>query len=341
MNPRVSTPFSDPSGERASDHCDALLIGYEGQENLGLRHLVSFLRIHGLRSLILELNPGSYPEIIEVARTVRPRLIGFSLIFQMYAPEFADLAGKLCAAGIKSHFTVGGHFPSLRPRETLLLMTAVDSVVRFEGEYTLLELLRNLETPELWPNIRGLAFRNGDGVVLTPLRPLIPDLDTLPPAERDQFRELPRGVRAASLIASRGCCYDCSFCSIRQFYGTPPGALRRTRSARSVAEEMEHLHRDRRVRFFLFMDDDFAFRGRRQREWVTSFLRELDERGLASRIGWKISCRTDDVKFETMAECRDRGLSTVYLGVESGNPQGLDTLTSEPPCKPTWRRPRQ
>ena len=64
--------------------------------------------------------------------------------------------------------------------------------------------------------------------------------------------------RDPTMLASRGCLYDCSFCSIRQFYAGAPGPLRRVRSPEDVAAEMKDLYQGRDVRLFLFQDDDFA-----------------------------------------------------------------------------------
>jgi anaerobic magnesium-protoporphyrin IX monomethyl ester cyclase len=63
-------------------------------------------------------------------------LIGFSLIFQFYVRNYGALIELLRAAGIRCHFTMGGHFPSLSYQETLAIIPELDSVVRFEGEQT-------------------------------------------------------------------------------------------------------------------------------------------------------------------------------------------------------------
>jgi radical SAM superfamily enzyme YgiQ (UPF0313 family) len=137
----------------------------------------------------------------------------------------------------------------------------------------------------------------------------------------------------APMLASRGCLFNCSFCSIRQFYGSVPGHLRRSRSPEDVAAEMRALYDRRGVRLFLFQDDDFAAKTGPQRAWVERFLIALDSQDLTGKIGWKISSRVDDIEPELMARCRDRGLLVVYLGVESGNVQGLETLNKHATVK--------
>ena len=77
---------------------------------------------------------------------------------------------------------------------------------------------------------------------------------------------------------------------------------------------------------FSFQDDDFAARSPDQRRWLKAFLKELEESGLAGKVAWKISCRVDDLESEILQMMMDHGLIAVYLGVESGNDVGLQTL---------------
>ena len=305
---------------------DAILVGWERQENLGLRHILSYLEAEGYRVRLVPYAPGAEDSVVRAVCEADARLVGFSIIFQYNLRDYGELMKVLRKAGVQSHFTAGGHYPSLRPENTLREIPELDTVVRFEGELTARELLERLDRPETWGEIQGLTFRRNGEVVVNPARPLIEDLDRLPwPARGEQLQSV-RGIPTAPMLASRGCLFDCSFCSIRQFYGQAPGPLRRTRSPEDVAREMRYLFDARGVRLFLFQDDDFAAKTENQRDWLGRFLLALDRERLTGRIGWKISCRVDDIEPEIMTRCRDRGLLTVYLGVESGNASGLETL---------------
>ncbi len=304
---------------------DALFIGFEDQENLGLRSIVSYLRTQGCTSTLLPFKRGHIPAVVQDVRAYSPRLVGFSIIFQYSVGDFAELALALRQAGVRAHFTAGGHFPTLRPSEVMEEIPQLDSVVRFEGELTTADLLRHLANPEMWPSIPGIAFRRRGKVLVNTPRPLVPNLDALPPPHRDKPRSLSRGVRTASLLASRGCLYNCTYCSIRQFYGGAPGSLRRVRSPKAVIAEMLDLWKNNGVRFFIFQDDDFAAKSTKQRQWVEVFLEELERSDLTAHVRWKISCRADDVEKSLMAQCHSHGLIAVFLGIESGNPAGLRT----------------
>ncbi len=253
-------------------------------------------------------------------------MVGFSLIFQYYLQQFADLAAYLRASGVDCHFCAGGHYPSLRYDETLNAVPELDSIVCGEGELTLPELMWCLAEEQDWRQVTGIAYRTGHGCVTTPQRALITDVDDLPYPIRP-FEEVPiLGKKASFVMASRGCVRNCSFCSIRQFYSQARGKRVRVRNPAKVVEEMRVLHKERGTSIFLFQDDDFPLWGKFGRRWVDEFIKALHAQNLIGRIIWKISCRADEVDSQLFARMRDAGLYMVYLGLESGNEIGLRTL---------------
>jgi anaerobic magnesium-protoporphyrin IX monomethyl ester cyclase len=302
-----------------------MLVGFVAQENLGLGYLASVLRErgYGVEIVDFELDPE---RICEIAKSLDPLLIGFSLIFQFYVERFQALMVLLRNAGITCHFTAGGHFPSLSHRKALEYLPELDSVVRFEGEDTLLELVDLIGAGGEWRGIRGIAFRGDAEVVANPLRPLIEDLDRLPYPDRSFESGMVLGHRVMPLLASRGCARSCSFCSIHMFYRSAPGKVVRTRKPAQVVREMRHLYDTRAATIFLFQDDDFPLFGTVWRRWAREFVAELYASGLVGRVLWKISCRADAVEPGLFAEMRSAGLYFVYMGLESGTEEGLKTL---------------
>jgi anaerobic magnesium-protoporphyrin IX monomethyl ester cyclase len=171
-----------------------------------------------------------------------------------------------------------------------------------------------------------LVYRQHGRIVSNAPRPLIQDLDSLPWIKRNPRPAIDHGIGIASMLASRGCLFNCSFCSIRQFYGSTTGPLRRVRSPENVVAEMRTLYQDNGVGFFIFQDDDFAARTPEQRRWMAEYLMALEEAGLVGKIGWKIACRVDDLEPGLLQDWIAHGLMCVYLGVEAGNPLSLITL---------------
>ena len=302
-----------------------MLVGFENQGNLGLGYLASVLRRHGYTVHVVDIEQE--PEsIVGAALAIDPILIGFSLIFQFFIDRYGYLLGLMRAAGIDCHFTMGGHFPSLSYQQTLELVPELDSVVRFEGEMTLLELADAVGTGAEWRTIQGIAYREQGHVVATPARPLLEDLDQLPYPDRNYHPKAVLGRSIMPIVASRGCARTCSFCSIHTFYRAAPGKVVRTRRPSAVVEEMRALYEEQDTRIFLFQDDDFPLFGPVWKRWATQFVEELHRSGLSREVIWKMNCRADAVDRDLFIQMRDAGLYLVYMGLESGSEDGLETL---------------
>ena len=302
-----------------------MLVGFQHQGNLGLGYLTSVLRQYGYAVHVVDIEQD--PEtIVKTAQEINPIVIGFSLIFQFYVSSYGELVRSLRACGIDCHFTMGGHFPSLSYRETLEIIPELDSIVRFEGESTLVELADAVSMGRNWRDIPGLAYRRDLEAIATPARPLVEDLDELPYPERNYQPDSVLGRRIMPILASRGCARTCSFCSIHTFYRAAPGRIVRTRKPAEVVREMRMLHEERGITIFLFQDDDFPLFGPVWRRWAGEFVDELHRNELPGKVIWKMNCRADAVERELFLRMRDAGLYLVYMGLESGSEQGLETL---------------
>lgn len=305
-----------------------VLIGYQDQGNLGLGYLSAVLLKKGYEVYTLDINqtPGA---ILACIREHKPMLVGFSLIFQHFLPNFINLMTLFRIRGVSCHFTIGGHYPSLCYEQTLKQMPELDSVVMFEGEETITELADRLFKNEDWRSCKGIAYRKDGQVVLNPLRPLIEDLDQLPFPHRPFPSNDTLGKKKQPILATRGCMRRCAFCSIREFYTRAPGKIVRRRSPANVVQEMKQLHFQDDVSIFLFQDDDFPLVGNSGRAWVLDFIKELKAQDLAGRLIWKISCRVDEVDRKLFLKMKEAGLYLVYLGIESGTDAGLKTLNKQ------------
>ena len=302
-----------------------MLVGFQEQDNLGLRYLASSLAQAGHDVRIESFATGD-DALAPAARRWMPDIIGFSLIFQFMVPDFAKAIRALRAAGVAPHFTMGGHYASFAPETLLQQIPELDSVVRFEGERTIVELTEAILAGVSWREIAGMAWREGERVQTTGPRMNAPALDSLPWPERADIAYDAMELPCASVLASRGCPWLCSFCSIITFYEGNGTRGRRRRNPVDVVDEMEHLVRERDVRLILFQDDDFLAGGGSAREWARSIARDVIGRGLHRRMRFKFSCRSDEVREEVLIPLVAAGLTHVYLGVEAGDLEMLKTI---------------
>lgn len=325
MTSAVPVPRLADHRRGTAHRCDVALIGFQELGSLGMGYLAAVLEADGYSVELLDQREETSVLVARV-QTLQPTVVGFSLIFQYFLPEFAEAAQALRQAGVRTHFTIGGHFPSLCPEELLRAMPQIDSVVLFEGEHTLRDLVASLRSGENWRQVPGLALRCGSRVVATEPRRLIEDLDSLPFPTRAHESGKVLGWKYDAMLASRGCARRCSFCSIHVFYRTALGRVVRIRRPERVVEEMSDLADRRGTSIVLFQDDDFPLYGRTGRRWVTELAERMDAAGLVGKVIWKISCRADYVEPGLFAMLRDAGLYLVYLGLESGDDESLAVL---------------
>lgn len=302
-----------------------LLVGYEDQDNLGIRYLSSRLLQQGHHTRIVAFGNDPDP-LLRLIQTEQPDLVGFSLIFQYMVPQFAAVIRALRAAGVKAHFTIGGHYASFEPAELLRRIPELDSVVRFEGEDTLIEIVDTLDSPALWRQVPGIAWLNQGTAVLNPPRQGRTHIDDFPEPDRRDLDYRRQELPTASVLASRGCPWKCSFCSIITFYEANGTTGRRRRNPVNVVDEVEHLVRDRGAKLILFQDDDFLAGGTDAKTWAKSVAGEFIRRGLEQEMRWKIACRSDEIRADLLAPLVEAGLCHVYMGVEAGDEASLVSL---------------
>lgn len=302
-----------------------VFIAFQERENLGIGYMYAILSGAGYDVQVIDFRKDK-EKILQELRELSPLLVGFSVIFENHIYDFQELIEYLRAHKIQCHFTAGGHFASLRPEELYKIAPALDSMVRFEGEHTILELAKHLWQGKDWKKISGISYMADGTLINNELRPLEADLDNFPIPYRPPLQEYALDKKYATLLAGRGCIYDCIFCDIREFYSPPPGPVKRIRKPEKVVEEMAFLQKEHDCRVFLFQDDDFPLKTSRTSAWVEEFCQALKDQNLMGQIMWKINCRPDEVEQDLFELMKNHGLFKVYLGIEDGTDAGLKRM---------------
>ncbi len=223
--------------------------------------------------------------------------------------------------------TGGQHFTALA-EESLMEYPCIDAIVLGEGEETLVELIKTLESGHSLSNVKGIAFRHEDKIFITPPRPLIEDLNSLPMPGyhfvenlmgRYHFKMMAGESRYVIVEGSRGCDHNCVFCSQCNFWGH----RWRTKSGKRIAEEFEYCRNNFGAEFLWLTDDNFAFGDR-----TDELFGELIRKGLGDDLYWFVQARVDDIanNASKIAEMRRSGNQWILMGIESGNPETLKDL---------------
>ena len=311
------------SSEEKSDSVDEL---HSVSPPLGLAYVAAVLEEHNIEVEILD----SLVTNMTLKETTKYVLSGDHQVIGVTATTPAiDSASRLLKEVKRSKpevaTVVGGAHVSAIPTETLKIFPWIDRGVVGEGEITFLELVQNLKQEKNKLNkIRGIVYRDENRVKLTPLRPLIKDLDSIPfPARHllpplssysfvpGSFKESP----TTTMMSSRGCPYGCSFCD-----KSVMGRTYRARSPRNVVDEMESLINDYGMREIKFWDDLFTLDPIR----VIKICREIRKRHL--KISWSCDARVDRINEEILKEMESAGCWLIDFGLESGNQAILDRI---------------
>jgi len=250
-------------------------------------------------------------------------LVGISAMVTMARDAYAT--AELCKRiRPETRVILGGPHPTTLP-EYALRAPAVDAVAIGEGEDTLVEVVER----DSFAGVPGVWHREDGAVKRNPPRPLLQELDQLPfpafdlldlePYLRGWFQldTVRPGLRGTSVLATRGCPFQCTYCqpTLEKLFGR---GLRQRSPAR-VVDELQELQDRYGLNAFLFADDTFIA----DRGWVQSFCRELQAR--RSNLIWGCNVRADLARKELLAEMRDAGLRQIRVGIEAYS----DTIRNE------------
>jgi magnesium-protoporphyrin IX monomethyl ester (oxidative) cyclase len=217
---------------------------------------------------------------------------------------------------------IGGIHPTAFPEYTLSYSGA-DFVILGEGEFSTAALLMSIVAGETVANIDGLAYKDNGTVVINPKTRFIQELDELPfPAyhllDIDKYKRLCRNDRISqirginfSLLTSRSCPYQCTYCNMFLSHGRKW----RARSPENVLDEIEHLVRRYEIHHFAIVDDNFLLSRKRARR----ILQGIIDRNLQIKFITPNGLSVRTLDDELVRLLKDAGALEISIAVESGS----------------------
>jgi radical SAM superfamily enzyme YgiQ (UPF0313 family) len=295
---------------------------------LGFGYLASVLRRDGYTNVAIldacSLNM-SVQSTIEAIREHEPDILGLTTMTVTFRNALRIAAAtKAFLPGCR--IALGGVHATVCPEEAIADPN-IDVVVRNEGEYSFLEIVRRWESGEDISGTPGTSIRRDGEIIHHAQGPRILDLDVLPFPARDLMPmhvykaglSFPPRIRLRTLLYSaRGCPNDCAFCSTAAVWG---GRRCVMRSAESVLDEIEQVVDRFGVYGFEFADELTTLR----KDRLAAFCNGIHERHL-EQVRWVCSSTVKQMDYDTARMMADAGCSTVMMGVESGSPEILKTL---------------
>ncbi len=280
---------------------------------LGLGYLASSLESFGYHPELLDCTFLDRKEARRKALEAKADIVGIYCMVTMQKESrmFARLLWDRCDL-----LVAGGPLPSCDPS---YFLDDFDLVVKGEGESAMVEIVQAYEagstTPYGFSGIPGLAYRQDGHTVETPKRDLQLDLDQMPFPARDLFPNRMYidhwkkrfGYSATSVMTTRGCPFNCEFCSNAVF-----GTSYRERSSENVLDEVEETL-DLGYERIHFADDVFTLNRKR----MMQICEGIQSRGLDFK--WECLGRVDSIDKATAVAMKEAGCSRILFGIESGD----------------------
>jgi anaerobic magnesium-protoporphyrin IX monomethyl ester cyclase len=291
----------------------------------GLLSIASILRDEGhfVSYIDADVDHLTEQQVIAELKTVEANVVGITMnTFQAKACfDLAILIKKECPNII---IIVGGPHPSALKAEIIEKWAAVDIVCVGESEHTIRDLSRILASGGNLNLVKGIIFRDQDGIHLTGEPTAIKDLDSIPfPAfelagnlNRYPGAQPTKQCPSMHIMASRGCPFDCVFCTKSVW-----GKHTRFRTPGNIVDEIEWLHNKFGINEIFFQDDTLNL----NRDWFFSVCEEIKHRGL-NHLSYKAPFRVNErlVDEELLTLAKETGFWIIFYGVESGNQRILD-----------------
>lgn len=295
-----------------------------GDPPLGIVYIASHLRSHldvDISVIDTTFNP-SFEYVSKQLEHEKPDIVGIYIDTIMFndAMKIAEIAKDMGAFVI-----AGGPHPTVMP-ETVI--GNVDAVCIGEGEETIVEVVKRLQQNKSLRGVKGIWFNKNSHVVKESKRSPIENLDSLEFPARDlldmkryiknwhSLDSLSTNLRGTSLITSRGCPFNCSFCqpTLKEIFGKKVRLI----SPENVVNEIKKLKEDYGIDGFFLHDDSFtAFKS-----YVQKFCELLKKEDLD--LIWGCNSRVDTISRDLMKIMKSAGLRIIHVGVESGSQRILD-----------------
>lgn len=257
-------------------------------------------------------------------------LIGISAPFSNHALIVKELASEIKKRNPNRPIMIGGTYASTSPED--ILSTDVDYAVRGEGEIPLERYLKG----ESADKIKGICSKRNGVLIDNGMADVIGNLDEIPFPARDIFHYekvldsssrarlrvatdiVEFNLRDVPIITSRGCPYDCTFCSIHFTHGYKW----RCRSADNVIKEILHLVENYNVNEVAMIDDNLT----QKRDRLIEILDKLIK--LKLNLTWTTpnGVRVDYLDEELLEKMKLAGCRSLVLGIQHGDPEMLERM---------------
>ena len=285
---------------------------------ISLLHVAALLEREGVVVDLIDMEAEnlSYPEALERIRSFAPDLLGFTVTTWSFHSALQWI--KRFKADTALPVLVGGEHLRLYPDETMSY-DAIDFCIIGEAELPLPDFIRAFREGRPFEGIKSLGYRKDGRVIIDRTLQYVEDLNSVPFPARHLIKNelyeniLSRKKNFTALISTRGCPFNCAFCSHNQL-------KYRFRSPGNVVDEIELNLKNFAIRDFDIYDSTFTV----DRIRVIEICKEIRRRKLD--VGFTVRSRVDVMDKEMIDSLKSAGCHTILYGIESSNPEILKMM---------------
>lgn len=305
-------PTSGPEEEYG-----ALAIAGAELPQLGIASVATSLMFNGYNVEIIETKNLGIDKLLGIIDSNRYDILGFS-VYITTVKKTIELSKIIKEKFPKIKICVGGPQVTLSPFD--FKNDFIDYIFIGEADFSMIELIKNLEKGVIFPNIRGVLYNDGKQLKGNSSLNLVEDLDSLPLTDLDRLYDMSlfyppihiRGKKPVSVVSVRGCPFQCTFCAAAEVNGRK---LRKISVTRFV-DQIEN-YANRGYDSFMVYDDTFTIDKKR----AILIAQEIIKRKI--KISWNCWSRVDCVDFETLSSMKEAGCYYIMYGCESLNDKTL------------------
>lgn len=291
-------------------------------EPVGILYLAAILREKGFDVSVVDQNiqSKSSEEVCEEIESAE--IVGLSITGANQLSAVTEIVSLLRQSESKSFIVLGGTFATFASEFLLNKYDSIDCVVRGESEITFTGLVEKIAGSRDWRGLPGVCYRDSEGIRIAEVPPLIEDLDTISFPARDLLLDVHNLGNRATVLSSRGCWSQCSYCTSHELGRLAHGSLLRSRSPENVLDELDYIYNEFGIKKFRFVDDNFVGPGRQGRERALGIARGIECRGKG--YTYFANFRSHVIDKNLIIEMVNTGMDSMGIGIESFSQTQLD-----------------
>ncbi len=297
---------------------------------LGTLYAASLMRENGFDVALFDTNLLDSPKSIQqVLHKNKPDYLviyddGFNYLTKMCLTNMREACFEMIKYGKNHNCVVIVCSSDSTDHYEEYIEKGADFILQGEGETTLLELLKSLDSNQDIDGLNGIVFKKNQEIQVNKKREVKQHLDDFPmPAwdlvDIENYHDIWKQSGqefTLNIATTRGCPYKCNWCA-KPIYGNRYNA----HTPEYIVNEIAYLQREFGIKRFWMCDDIFGLKP----NWVQEFNAQLKEQNL--KIRYFIQSRVDLLLKEDTIDClAESGLEEVWVGAESASQKILDAM---------------